>query len=162
MEEFMNNLATKATGISDNLEQIFSLVEKRIGPAPSRPQGENDKPNWSASLSLVHQAAEAMRVAAQRTQETEARAQDLLRRAREQLESAQARIDALEARLRASENRAQATEARAQEAEDWLRRIHEAITGELPGVLDVVRQLGSPSDENDERMEESSQTGSAF
>jgi hypothetical protein len=90
---------------------------------------------------VIRQTANAMLASAERVQKIEARAQAVAERAVKELQNAQARIEALEARLSAAEAREKGSALRAEEAENWLRRIHDAITQELPvslGLLDNV------------------------
>jgi chromosome segregation ATPase len=129
---------------SEDMTKIFSMLRasgEEPGANPSR-SGEKQQPDWSASLDLVRQTAEAMRASADRAQKMEARTHAVLQRAAKELESAHARIEALEARLRASEGREKQVEARAKEAEEWLRRIHDAIAEELPSSLSLFHSLG--------------------
>lgn len=102
-------------------------------------------PDWSASLELVRQLAEAMRTSADRLHKVEARAQAVVQRAAKELEHAQARIEALEVRLRASETREKQAEARAKEAEEWLRRMHETIVEALPTSLSLLQSIADPA-----------------
>ena len=83
--------------------------------------------DWAAVVCLIQDAAERMRADAEQAQWRETLVG-------QELESAQAQIASLEARLHA-------TETRAHEAEVWLRRIHDAIVGELPPGLDLLESL---------------------
>ena len=136
--------------MTGGVDGIFSLVRNPSDAGLDKPHdpGKQEKPDWSASLSLIHEAAEAMRATAERAQKIEARAQELLRRARQEMENTHVQINALEARLRAAEIREKQAEARAREAEEWLRRIHEAIIGQLPAGMDRLKKsVGSgPTD----------------
>ncbi|HEX8166922.1 MAG TPA: hypothetical protein VF601_14205 [Beijerinckiaceae bacterium] len=132
--------------VADGIEKIISLMRPSGERADQARQPEQpSKPEWATSLALVHQAAEAMRAGADRWHEVETRAQALLARATKELDAAQRRIAELEARLRASEAVQKKTETRAKEAEDWLRRIHEAIVGELPAGLNLLSELTGPT-----------------
>lgn len=120
--------------MTDDIERMLSGISNARG---LRPDKDHDSPDqgkrgdWSASLRMVHQAAEAMRAATAQAQATEARAQKLLQNAKAELQGAHARIQSLEAQLRAADKRVQDAEKRAQEAEEWLRQLHESIMSEL-------------------------------
>ena len=131
--------------MGDELKTILSLVhnpKEGDGPNSSLSQDKADAPNWSASLDLVHQTAEAIRAGADRVRKVEARSQALLQRMAKELQSTQARIETLEAQLSASETRAKQAETRAKETEAWLRRIHNAMAEELPASLSLLEAAG--------------------
>ena len=125
--------------MTDDIERILSGISGTRGPRPDKDGGSKDGASpekskhgdWSASLTMVHQAAEAMRATTAQAQAIEARALKLLQSAREELQSAHAMIQSLQTQLQAAEKRVEDAERRAQEAEEWLRRIHESIISEL-------------------------------
>ncbi len=130
--------------MADNLQQFLSLTGQARARDPnqsSTPPAEPAQPNWSASLSMVHQAAEVMRASAERAQTVEARSQEVLQRASQELRNAQAKIKTIEEQLHASETRAKAAEARAKEAEGWLQRMHDAISEDLSPALSVLHDI---------------------
>ena len=99
----------------------------RLALAPKDGTADRKDParlDFSAAIETVRDAAEAIKAAEHRADEVEARARAAAQCAVEKLKAAEARIQALEARVKAAE-------ARAQDAEEWLARVHEAITGQL-------------------------------
>ena len=83
-------------------------------------EGAGGRRDWSASLDLIHEATEAIRISEERSSELE---QELERTAARALE----RAETLEAQLAAAQNRAELAERRAAEAEEWLARLHDAV-----------------------------------
>jgi paraquat-inducible protein B len=129
------------------------------------PGAERDR---SEALTLLHQAAEAIKARADQSERMEARARTLMARATEEVQRAQARIEELEARLQASEVRANAAEARAnaaevrattaearakvaegrvQETEEWFQRANEAIATELSAGMRLLGTEETASEE---------------
>ena len=125
-------------------DQIMETRSSSVGGFPKR--------DWGATLGLVHQAGELIRVTEQRLEEAEARGQSLVQRAMDELRAAETRIQMLETRLKAAENlardadsrakdvetrlkdselRIREAEGRAKEAEEWLSRFHDAIVDDL-------------------------------
>ena len=99
-------------------------IPKAAGPVTAR--------EFATAIDFVHEAAQAIKAAEERTREAEARTQNLAQRAAEELKNAELRIQALESRVRAAEGRAQEAETRAKEADAWLRQIFTTISEELP------------------------------
>lgn len=124
-----------AEKVSEGIEKVlrFAMPPRAGEPGPA---GRSSAPmtarEFAAAIDLVREAAEAMKVAENRTREAEARTQTVAQRAAEELKSAEARLQATEARVRTAEARAQDAEARAQEADSWLRQILSTISEELP------------------------------
>lgn len=146
---------------SDDLKSSLAGMEKvlrlALGPKDQmsdqpRSNGGAPKRDWGATLGLVHQAGELIRVTEQRLEEAEARGQSLVQRAMDELRAAETRIQMLETRLKGAETqareaegrtkelearlkegelRAREAEMRAKEAEDWLSRFHDAIVDDL-------------------------------
>ena len=146
---------------SDDLKSSLAGMEKvlrlALGPKDQMMEtrasgGGGPKRDWGATLGLVHQAGELIRVTEQRLEEAEARGQSLVQRAMDELRAAETRIQMLETRLKAAENqsreadtrakevetrlkdselRIREAEGRATEAEEWLSRFHDAIVDDL-------------------------------
>ena len=138
--EAMSRDGRVSDGLTKMLGQVRAPDDER-GMSQPRSGANPVKPDWSASLDLVRQTAEAMRASADRAQKMEARTQALLQRAAKELENAHERIETLEAKLRACEAREKQAEARAKDAEEWLRRIHDAIAEELPSSVSLLTSL---------------------
>lgn len=85
---------------------------------------ENTKRTGQATLDLVRQTVQVIRIAEDRGQALADRGQQLAQRAIEELKTAEARIRQLEDRLRHAEQRAK-------DAEEWLVRVHDAIKRNL-------------------------------
>ena len=80
--------------------------------------------DWGETLHMVHRASELLRAAEARVRELEDSNRELADRAAMQAEVLQSRV--LQAQVRAEE-----AEQRRREAEEWLRRIHNAIAENL-------------------------------
>ncbi len=131
--------------MGDELTKVFSLLRTPDEAGSAPPAAKTKSSDWSASLGLVQQTAEALRASAERVRQMEERTQAVLQRVAKELQNAHARIDALETRLRASEAREQDAEARARDAEEWLHRIHEAMAEELPSSLSLLQSATESS-----------------
>jgi seryl-tRNA synthetase len=125
--------------ISEGIEKVLRFaappakaVEQEAPPAVAKPAGPVTAREFATAIDFVHEAAQAIRAAEDRTREAEARTQALAQRAAEELKNSELRIQALEARVRAAEGRAQEAETRAKEADAWLRQIFTTIAEELP------------------------------
>ena len=90
------------------------------------PEIEVTKRTGQATLDLVKQSAQVLKVAEDRGHALAERGHEIAQRAVSELKAAEARIKVLEERLRKAEQRAK-------EAEDWLVRIHESIKKNLVG-----------------------------
>lgn len=144
IERLDSETADRDGRIGDEFARMFSLTrssEPEQGAKASHAREKQESPDWSKSLSLVQQTAEALRASAERVQKIEERSQAMLQRAAKELQSLHARNESLEARLKACEARENQAEARAREAEGWLRRIHEAIEKELPASLSLLQGI---------------------
>jgi hypothetical protein len=127
-----------AANLAQEMNNILRLGWPRPGPAPVEPEpvpASATSPaqgrDWSATIALVHQAAEAMRVIEERAHKAEARGKALAERAAEEMRTLEKRLEAAEAARRHAEARARAAEADAQEAEAWLTRLQEEIVTHL-------------------------------
>ncbi len=80
--------------------------------------------DWGETLHMVHRASELLKAAEERVRELESSNRELAERATMQAEVLQGRV--LQAQLRADE-----ADQRRKEAEEWLRRIHNAIAENL-------------------------------
>jgi uncharacterized protein YlxW (UPF0749 family) len=129
----------KANSVSEGIEKVLRFamptkpVETEHTAATTRSAPFVTAREFAAAIDGVHEAAQAMKAAEERSREAETRTQTVAQRAAEELKNAEARIQTLEARVRAAENRASDAEARAQEADAWLRQILATIAEELPG-----------------------------
>ena len=97
---------------------------------------------WPSVLERVRGAAQYIRHIEDRAQDYELRVQELVEQVRADMRDAEAKVQAAEQRTReiraqadaligAAEERARAAEERAVSAEEWLRRISEAIESEF-------------------------------
>jgi hypothetical protein len=128
----------KAETVSEGIEKVLRFaapapkaMESEHAPAP-KAAGPVTAREFATAIDFVHEAAQAIKAAEERTREAESRTQGLAQRAAEELKNAELRIQALEARVRAAEGRAQEAETRAKEADAWLRQIFTTISEELP------------------------------
>lgn len=98
------------------------------------------KRNWSASLDLIHEATEAIRISEERASELE---QELQRTVTQALQQA----EALEAQVATAQRRAELAEQRAAEAEEWLERLHEAVAAGFTrkGRDEPAEQVSDPT-----------------
>jgi hypothetical protein len=95
-----------------------------VAVARGRRQDPAADQDWGETLHMVHRASELLRAAEERVRELEASNRELAERAAMQAEVLQSRV--LQAQVRAEE-----AEQRRREAEEWLRRIHNAIAENL-------------------------------
>ncbi len=104
-----------------------AMLKEKVLPFQSRPEAGAEKlppperRDWSAAIDLVNEAAEAVRLAQERTLESENFAKQLVTNHKEQMKAA-------EARVASAEKRTEAALARATEAEGWLNRFYDAIS----------------------------------
>jgi len=118
---------------SDALDNVYKLGQalkerpSAVRPRPSN-RGQND---WAFALDAVYRAAETMRVNEEQARETEVRSMDLVEKAIKELKTAEGRLQAAESAGAAAAERARDAEVRAQEAEEWLKRLHDAIVDQL-------------------------------
>ena len=124
---------------AEGIEKVLRFAMPAAAKAPepevaptSKSGGPVTAREFATAIDFVHEAAQAIRAAEDRTREAESRTQSLAQRAAEELKNAELRIQALEARVRAAENRAHDAENRAKEADAWLRQIFTTISEELP------------------------------
>ncbi len=128
----------KLEAVSEGVEKVLRFAPAAKSPEPeqapvsAKAMGPVTAREFATAIDFVHEAAQAIRAAEDRTREAEARTQNLAQRAAEELKNAELRIQALEARVRAAEGRAQEAENRAKEADAWLRQIFTTIAEELP------------------------------
>jgi hypothetical protein len=130
----------RADTVSEGIEKVLRFAapaakaaEAEPAPAPApRAAGPVTAREFATAIDFVHEAAQAIKAADERTREAESRTQNLAQRAAEELKNAELRIQALESRVRAAEGRAQEAEMRAKEADAWLRQIFTTISEELP------------------------------
>ncbi|HET9903251.1 MAG TPA: hypothetical protein VFQ27_06065 [Xanthobacteraceae bacterium] len=113
----------------DNVLRLSQALKERPSPR-FRPQsrGHND---WAFALEAVYRAAESMRTVEERARETEARSMELVEKAIKELKTAESRLQAAESAGAAAAERARDAEMRAAEAEEWLKRLHDAIIEQL-------------------------------
>jgi len=128
----------KTESMSEGIEKVLRFAapapkatESEQAPAP-KVGGPVTAREFATAIDFVHEAAQAIKAAEERTREAESRTHGLAQRAAEELKNAELRIQALEARVRAAEGRAQEAETRAKEADAWLRQIFTTISEELP------------------------------
>ena len=111
----------------DPADKVFHFLPAAIErPQEKRAAAGRD---WGAALDLITEAAEAVRLAEDRTVAAEQYNQQLTQFYKEQSKAA-------EAKLAAAEKRAEAAELRAAEAEEWLGRLHDAIVTGFKGVVE--------------------------
>ncbi len=99
----------------------FASAQLQRGPDPKPLGGERvPRRDYSATLDLIREAQEAIRLAQEQNDELEAQLRDMAHQHRDELARAQAQSAQLE-------QRAKAAERRAEEAEGWLERLHQGI-----------------------------------
>ena len=111
-------------------------------PAARGPAAEAASGKWPGVLERVRGAAQYIRHIEDRAQDYEVRVHELLEQVRADMRDADAKVRAAEQRTReiqaradaligAAEERARVAEERAGSAEEWLRRISDAIESEF-------------------------------
>ncbi|MGE0750475.1 MAG: hypothetical protein AB7K64_07800 [Variibacter sp.] len=114
-----------------------NLTGVRRPASPDIPVDNGDmKRTGQATLDLVRQTVQVIRIAEDRGQALADRGQQLAQRAIEELKTAEARIRQLEDRLRQAEQRAK-------DAEEWLVRVHDAIKRNLVD-REMESRIGPP------------------
>ena len=111
---------------NDSAEKVFRFLPNTIERQPDKRAAEGR--DWGAALDLITEAAEAVRLAEDRTVAAKQYNHQLAQFYNDQIKAA-------EAKLAASEKRAEVAEARAVEAEGWLVRLHDAIVTGFKGVI---------------------------
>ncbi|MCJ2048810.1 hypothetical protein [Methylobacterium sp. J-070] len=135
--------AASAGGGGASPGKVVVLAAVPNGQAPARhPNADAAAGKWPGVLERVRGAAQYIRQVEDRAQDYEARVHELLEQVRADMRDADAKVRAAEQRTReiqvqadaligAAESRARAAEERAVSAEEWLRRISEAIESEF-------------------------------
>jgi hypothetical protein len=95
------------------------------------PNGTAQRRDWASAIELVNEASQAIRLAEEKASAAERYSEELNQYHLEQAKLAEAKINALEKRLNLAESRAN-------EAEEWLRRFHDAIMDGFKGILKQV------------------------
>jgi hypothetical protein len=111
-------------------------VRRPAAPDIAVDGNEATKRTGQATLDLVRQTVQVIRIAEDRGQALADRGQLLAQRAIEELKTAEARIRQLEERLRQAEQRAK-------DAEEWLVRVHDAIKRNLVD-REMEARIGPP------------------
>lgn len=93
---------------------------------------------WAASLALVEEACETIRLSEQRIEELERELEQTVIQSRDNLKQMLKRIEASQEETQAASMRAQAAEARAAEAEEWLARLNSAIVKGFGSAMAVT------------------------
>jgi hypothetical protein len=117
----------------DSLDNVYrlGLALKERPSARFRPASNRGQNDWAFALDAVYRAAETMRTNEEQSRETETRSMDLVEKAIKELKTAENRLQAAESAGAAAAERARDAEARAGEAEEWLKRLHDAIVDQL-------------------------------
>ncbi len=90
--------------------------------------GDRLKTNeWAATLVLVKEACESIRISEERVEALENELEQLTLQSRDDLKKMLARYQTAQEEIKAATTKAKAFEARAIEAESWLGRLNEAI-----------------------------------
>lgn len=100
----------RSSDTARQLAELTAAVEARRAPDI----------DWTETLDLIERTGAALTAREERTRELEGEVRELAERTTTEIQRLQAQIAALEERLHVSERRRT-------HAEDWLRRIHEAI-----------------------------------
>lgn len=90
--------------------------------------------DWAAALTLVQEAAEAIRLSEERVEELRRDADDQAQQHHADLTALHSQLLAAQREIEAANQRARAAEQRAAEANDWLTRLDDAISAHLGGV----------------------------
>ncbi len=113
----------------DNVYRLGLALKERPGTryrASSR--GQRD---WAFALDAVYRAAETMQVSEEQARQTETQSMELVEKAIKELKLAEGRLHAAESAGATAAERAREAETRAAEAEEWLKRLHDAIVEQL-------------------------------
>lgn len=147
--------AAPAPGVGSVAAPGKVVVLAQAPSAPTRaPNADPAAGKWPGVLDRVRGAAQYIRQVEDRAQDYELRVQELLEQVRADMRDADAKVQAAEQRAReiqaradaligAAEQRARAAEERAVSAEDWLRRISEAIETEFVVEAPSPRRTGT-------------------
>lgn len=118
--------------------KVAELRRPASPPDEGLPEIESTKRTGQATLELVRQSAQVLKVAEDRGHALAERGHEIAQRAVSELKAAEARIKVLEERLKKAEQRAK-------EAEEWLVRIHDSIKKNLVGPEGTERPAGEQS-----------------
>jgi uncharacterized membrane protein YccC len=122
--------------------KVVVLASVPAGPGNARSADPMAAGKWPVVLERVRGAAHYIRAVEDRAQEYEQQVQELLQQVRADMQEADAKVRAAEQRVRevqtqaaaliqAADERARVSDERAANAEEWLRRISDAIESEF-------------------------------
>lgn len=110
----------------ERLSAVSTVPASQNWNTPS-PPGEPQR-GWAAALSLVEEAAEAIRLSEERVQELELEAQLQAAQMRDDLIALQAQLQAAQQEILNANARATAAEDRELETRRWLNKLDDAIS----------------------------------
>ena len=125
-DESLDEQALDRAGTERALREIAGVAG--MGAANAANNGDRMKANeWAATLVLVKEACESIRISEERVEALENELEQLTLQSRDDLKKMLARYQAAQEEIKAATAKAKAFEARAVEAEGWLGRLNEAI-----------------------------------
>lgn len=131
-DKVTNLSAVSARNLSASAEEIE--VQTAPAPAQSSTLSQTPRRDWAAALTLVQEAAEAIRLSEERNEELRREAEEQAQQHHSDLTALHGQLRAAQREIEAANQRARAAEQRASEANDWLTRLDDAITANLGAV----------------------------
>lgn len=110
----------------------FAAEEQEAQPVAATPAAP--RRDWAAALTLVQEAAEAIRLSEERVEELRREADVQVQQHHADLTALHGQLLAAQREIEAANQRARAAEQRAAEANDWLTRLDDAISANLGGL----------------------------
>lgn len=125
----------KVTTLSSVAARNIASSAEEIEPQSSQPvAAQAPRRDWAAALTLVQEAAEAIRLSEERNQELRREAEEQAQQHHSDLTALHGQLLAAQREIEAANQRTRAAEQRAAEANDWLTRLDDAITANLGAV----------------------------
>ncbi|WP_152047035.1 hypothetical protein [Aureimonas psammosilenae] len=121
---------------NDDQPRVLALAPVPL-PSASRSGEASDapaRPDWASAITLVQEAAEAIRYREDRIEQLRRAAEEQTQQHLADLKAVHAQLMAAQKEIEAANARADAAEARTREANEWLGKLHEAITGNLSSI----------------------------
>jgi uncharacterized coiled-coil protein SlyX len=138
----VGELTSDADGTERVLRAIAAnVVRSEPTEAPERYPGQNGRAsdrNWTATLELVKEACESIRLSEERVASLEAELEQVSIRSRDDLKTMTARLMAAQEEVKSANSRVRTMELKLAEAEDWASKINKAV---VDGFGPYVRRL---------------------
>lgn len=130
--------AVRVEGGRDKVTTLSS-ISPRLSQPVDEPEAQPvatqaPRRDWAAALTLVEEAAEAIRLSEERVEELRREAEEQTQQHHSDLTALHGQLLAAQREIEAANQRTRAAEQRAAEANDWLARLDDAISANLGGV----------------------------